>query len=69
MKCDVVVSYGHTPIIFAFMAWLELYYFNDGKWFMMDMFTDPERKPGNLGFDDGEHLGRAEQSPAEDAYK
>merc|ERR1719327_1814268 len=37
--------------IFGFMAWLELYYFNDGKWTMMNMFEDKSRVPGDLGFD------------------
>jgi len=34
-----------------FMVWLETYYFNKGKWTMMDMFEDPARVPGDLGFD------------------
>ena len=37
--------------IFLFIGWLEMYYFNDGKWTMMNMFEDPKRVPGNLGFD------------------
>jgi|Transcript_12941 hypothetical protein len=37
--------------IFLFMAWLELYYFNKGKWTMMTMFEDKDRVPGNVGFD------------------
>merc|ERR1719499_529404 len=37
--------------IFLFIVWLETYYFNKGKWTMMDMFDDPARKPGDLGFD------------------
>jgi len=36
--------------IVLFMAWAE-FQMNDGKFFMMNMFEDPARKPGDLGFD------------------
>merc|ERR1719353_270842 len=36
--------------IVAGMAWFEITY-NKGKLTMMDMFEDPAREPGNVGFD------------------
>jgi len=36
--------------IVIFMGWLEVIG-NKGKYSMMDMFEDPAREPGNLGFD------------------
>lgn len=36
--------------VVAVMAWAEVY-FNKGKFTMMDMFEDPAREPGNVGFD------------------
>merc|ERR1719352_1568389 len=36
--------------IVAFMAWFE-WTSNKGKFSMMDMFEDPAREPGNVGFD------------------
>jgi len=36
--------------IALFISWLE-FQINDGKFTMMDMFEDPERVPGDLGFD------------------
>jgi hypothetical protein len=36
--------------IVAFMAWFE-WNSNKGKFTMMDMFEDPAREPGNVGFD------------------
>jgi hypothetical protein len=36
--------------IVAFMAWFEIST-NKGKFTMMNMFEDPSREPGNLGFD------------------
>jgi len=36
--------------IVIFMGWLEVIG-NKGKYTMMDMFEDPKREPGNLGFD------------------
>merc|ERR1719247_1267528 len=47
---SAVPAEGLVQILF-FIGWLEAYYFNKGKWTMMDMFEDPERVPGNLGFD------------------
>lgn len=45
-----VPSEGLLQILF-FIGWLESYYFNDGKFFMYNMFDDPKRVPGDLGFD------------------
>merc|ERR1719199_849467 len=47
---SAVPAEGLVQILF-FIGWLEAYYFNKGKWTMMDMFEDPDRVPGNLGFD------------------
>jgi len=63
-----VEAFSSVPLeglaqIFGFMAWLEAYYFNDGKWTMMDMFEDPARKPGDLGFDPLKFGDNAETRP------
>jgi len=55
-SANPVDAFSSTPPeaiaqIFAFMAWLEYSYFNDGKFTMMNMFEDKNRVPGNLGFD------------------
>merc|ERR1711988_1586175 len=43
-----VPSEGLAQIV-IFMGWLEIIG-NNGKYSMSEMFADPEREPGNLGF-------------------
>ncbi|CAM9757103.1 unnamed protein product [Discosporangium mesarthrocarpum] len=49
---DAMAAVGPSPMlqIFLFCGWLE-YCYNKGKMTMEDMFDDPERKPGEFGFD------------------
>ncbi|CAM9385945.1 unnamed protein product [Choristocarpus tenellus] len=49
---DAMAAVGPGPMlqIFAFCGWLE-YCYNNGKMTMDDMFDDPNRKPGEFGFD------------------
>ena len=57
--------------IFLFMAWLELYYFNKGKWTMMTMFEDKDRRAlpfGNRGLD-SQRLARSRAKPRRNAWR